>query len=60
MKGDIRINEKNIFAVGFSNGGFWVSYLTGSSKVSAGASHYGVWKKNMGRDIINPYPMRYF
>ena len=60
MKNDTKINKKNVFAVGFSNGGFWVGYLTGSSKVNAGVSHYGVWKANMGREITNPYPMRYF
>ena len=60
MKNDPKINKKNVFAVGFSNGGFWVGYLTGSSKVNAGVSHYGVWKANMGREITNPYPMKYF
>ena len=60
MKNDTKINKKNVFAVGFSNGGFWVGYLTGSSKVNAGVSHYGVWKANFGREITNPYPMRYF
>ena len=54
MKNDPKINKKNVFAVGFSNGGFWVGYLTGSSKVNAGVSHYGVWKANMGREITNP------
>ena len=51
---------KNVFAVGFSNGGFWVCYLTGNSEVNAGVSHYGVWKANRGRKITNPYPMKYF
>ena len=60
MKNDTKINKKNVFAVGFSNGGFWVGYLTGSSNVNAGVSHYGVWKANFGREITNPYPMRYF
>ena len=60
MKYDPKINKNNIFAVGFSNGGFWVAYLTGSSQVNAGVSHYGVWKANMGREITNPYPMKYF
>ena len=60
MKLDKKINENNIFAVGFSNGGFWVSYLAGTSKVRAGASHYGVWKANFGREFTNPYPMKYF
>jgi len=60
MKNDPKIVKKNIFAVGFSNGGFWVAYLTGSSQVNAGVSHYGVWKANFGRQITNPYPMKYF
>ena len=60
MKNDTKINKKNVFASGFSNGGFWVGYLTGSSKVNAGVSHYGVWKANMGGEITNPYPMKYF
>jgi dienelactone hydrolase len=60
MKNEPKINNKNIFAVGFSNGGFWVCYLTGTSKVNAGVSHFGVWKANMGRELTNPYPMRYF
>ena len=60
MENDTKINKKNVFAVGFSNGGFWVGYLTGSSKVNAGVSHYGVWKANFGRDMTNPYPMEYF
>ena len=60
MKNDPKIQAQNIFATGFSNGGFWVGYLTGHSKVSAGVSHYGVWKANKGRYMTNPYPMAYF
>lgn len=60
MKSDPKVNKKNIFAVGFSNGGFWVCYLTGTAKVNAGVAHYGVWKANMGREFTNPYPMDYF
>ena len=60
MVNNSKIQKANIFATGFSNGGFWVSYLTGTSKVSAGVSHYGVWKANFGREITNPYPMKYF
>ncbi len=60
MKSDSNIQKNNIFAVGFSNGGFWVCYLTGTSKVKAGVSHYSVWKANFGREITNPYPMKYF
>ena len=60
MKNNPRIEKKNVFAVGFSNGGFWVCYLTGNSEVNAGVSHYGVWKANWGRKITNPYPIKYF
>ena len=60
IRNDPNVDNKNIFAVGFSNGGFWVCYLAGTSMVNAGASHYGVWKANFGREITNPYPMKYF
>ena len=32
IKKDPEVNIKNIFATGFSNGGFWVCYLTGNAK----------------------------
>ena len=55
MKTDPKIAKKNVFAVGYSNGGFWVCYLAGKGKVSAGVSFYGVWKANFGREIrISP------
>ena len=60
MKTDPKVDAQNIFATGFSNGGFWVCYLTGSTKVNAGVAHYGVWKANFGREMTNPYPMKYF
>ena len=60
MRKDTKVQNKNVFAVGFSNGGFWASYLAGSSKVNAGVSQYGVWKANKGREMENPYPMEYF
>ena len=60
MTNEPKVQKENIFATGFSNGGFWVGYLTGSSKVSAGVAHYGVWKANFGREMTNPYPMKYF
>jgi hypothetical protein len=50
-KNNPKIVRKNVFAVGFFNGGFWVSFLCGKSKVNVGASHYGVWKANMGCDL---------
>ena len=60
MKADPKIDSKNIFAIGFSNGGFWASYMAGKGKVTAASSHYGVWKANMGRESTNPYPIKYF
>ena len=60
MKTDPKIDGKNIFAIGFSNGGFWASYLAGKGLVTAAASHYGVWKACMGSDCINEYPVKYF
>ena len=59
-KNDPKVDGKNIFAVGFSNGGFWASFLAGTARINAGASHYGVWKGNMGPEITNLYPMKYF
>ena len=60
MKVDPKIDNKNIFAVGFSNGGFWASFLAGKANVNAAASHYGVWKGCMGRNCVNSYPVEYF
>ena len=54
---DPKINAKNIFAVGYSNGGYWASFLAAKKHVNASASHYGVWtwpKTHSG------YPARYF
>jgi len=59
MKTDSKINNRNIFAVGFSNGGFWASFLAGKAVINAGASHYGVWKGNMGREMTTT-PADYF
>tara|TARA_B100001123_G_C15151167_1_gene963571 strand:- start:458 stop:1186 length:729 start_codon:yes stop_codon:yes gene_type:complete len=60
MKKDPKIDKNNIFAAGFSNGGFWACFLAGKGVVNAGASHYGVWKANFGPDMTNEYPMEYF
>ena len=43
MKVDVRIDGSNIFAVGFSNGGYWAVFLAATGVVNAGISHYGVW-----------------
>ena len=60
MKSDPKIDSKNIFAIGFSNGGFWATFLTGKGLVTAGSSHYGVWKGCFGRgSCMHSYPMDY-
>jgi dienelactone hydrolase len=40
---DPEVDANNIFAVGFSNGGYWATYLAAKGLVNAAASHYGVW-----------------
>ena len=56
IKKDPKVDTKNIFAVGFSNGGYWATYLAGSKKVNAASSHYGVWNFTGG---LNGYPAKY-
>ena len=56
MKRDPKIDPNNIFAVGFSNGGYWASFLAAKKHVNAGSSHYGVWKFPKW----NGYPAKYF
>ena len=55
-KQDKKIDSKNIFAVGFSNGGYWATYLAGTKQVNAASSHYGVWTFKGG---LNGYPTKY-
>jgi dienelactone hydrolase len=55
-KKDKKIDSKNIFAVGFSNGGYWATYLAGTKQVNAASSHYGVWTFKGG---LNGYPVKY-
>jgi len=57
MKSDPRIDAANIFAVGFSNGGYWASYLAATGQVNAGVSHYGVWDFPGN---VDGYPVKYF
>ena len=56
VKKDKKIDSKNIFAVGFSNGGYWATYLAGTKQVNAASSHYGVWTFKGG---LNGYPVKY-
>ncbi|MAK12614.1 MAG: hypothetical protein CMI73_02970 [Candidatus Pelagibacter sp.] len=56
IKKDTKNDPKNVFAVGFSNGGYWATYLAGSKKVNAASSHYGVWNFTGG---LNGYPAKY-
>ena len=60
-KNDPKVQKQNVFAVGFSNGGFWATYLAGKKRVRAAASHYGVWKANFGKFDWKkqPYPTAY-
>lgn len=43
MKSDPKIDARNVFAAGYSNGGYWAAYLAATGKVSAGVTSYGVW-----------------
>ena len=56
MKKDPKIDSKNIFATGYSNGGYWASYLAATKQVNAGVSNYGVWNF----PGYNGYPLKYF
>lgn len=58
-KSDPKADANNIFAVGFSNGGYWASFLAARKHVNAAASHYGVWRwpSSSGWD---GYPVKYF
>jgi len=56
MKKDPKVDKNNIFAAGFSNGGYWATFLAAQNHVNAGASHYGVWKW----PSWNGYPVNYF
>ena len=60
-KNDPKVQKQNVFAVGFSNGGFWATYLAGKKRVRAAASHYGVWKAKKGKLDWEkqPYPKDY-
>ena len=57
MKSDPKVDAKNIFAAGYSNGGYWAAYLAATGKVNAGVTYYGVWNfpGNSGG-----YPAAYF
>ena len=59
IKKDPKADPKNIFAVGFSNGGYWASFLAARKHVNAGASHYGVWRWPPSAGW-NGYPADYF
>jgi dienelactone hydrolase len=56
IKADPKVDARNIFAVGFSNGGYWASYLAARKHVKAAASHYGVWRF----PNHNGFPANYF
>jgi dienelactone hydrolase len=56
-KSDTNIDPKNVFSVGYSNGGYWASFLAAKKYVNAGASQYGVWSWPRTH---NGYPAKYF
>jgi dienelactone hydrolase len=56
-KSDTKIDPKNVFSVGYSNGGYWASFLAAKNYVNAGASQYGVWSWPRTH---NGYPAKYF
>ena len=55
-----KVDNKNIFAVGYSNGGFWACYLAGTGQVSAGVSQFGVWLTNFSSGTLAIQPVGYF
>lgn len=55
-KQDSKVDSKNTFAVGWSNGGYWATYLAATKQVNAGASVYGVWQFG---NSLNGYPANY-
>ncbi len=57
MKKDPKVDPQNIFAVGYSNGGYWVAFLAAKGVVNAGVAHYGVWSFP---NNVNGYPASYF
>ena len=60
MKKDPKVDSKNIFAVGFSNGGFWATFMAGSKQVNASSSHYGVWQFGPSQTAdLRGYPAKY-
>ena len=54
---DPKTNPKNVFSVGYSNGGYWASFLAAQNYVNAGVSHYGVWS---WPGTHNGFPAKYF
>ena len=60
MKEDPKVDNDNIFAVGYSNGGFWACYLAGTGQVNAGVSQFGVWLTNFGTGNLAIHPVGYF
>lgn len=57
LKMDPKIDKQNVFASGYSNGGYWASFLAAKKIINAGVSQYGVWKWPR---TFNGYPARYF
>ena len=59
VKKDPKVNPNNVFAVGFSNGGFWATFLSSTGKINAASSHYGVWQFGGPKNLTKGYPVKY-
>ncbi|SVD14423.1 uncharacterized protein METZ01_LOCUS367277, partial [marine metagenome] len=55
VKSMSKIPSKNVFAVGFSNGGYWAAALAARGDIDAGVSYYGAYSEGgtvRGRSAI--------
>ena len=57
IKKDPNVQKENVFAAGYSAGGFFVCFLAHKKLINSGVSLYGVWRANYGD---NDYPVAYF
>jgi dienelactone hydrolase len=56
MQKDPKVDPKNLFTVGYSNGGYWATFLAAQGHVNAGVSTFGVWS---WPKTFNGYPAKY-
>ena len=57
IKKDPKIQKHNLFAAGYSAGGFFVCFLANKKLINSGVSLCGIWKANYGD---NDYQVAYF